>query len=307
MVDVTYTVAVTHLNMGETVAAAVRSLVDYTTDEYEIIIVDGGSTDGSLQTLRSLSEAISRVRIVVTDAQEPSTLGADRNVGVQEARGEYVLLQLDADDRYGEGITDFVTVYHQLSDEFGEHFYLKGDNINIAPREFLLDYGPYRAGLDRGEDRDLWRRLCANDDLVWLNHAPISHAIGYEPGALDRVRNYVAESRAEFQSGLTFGSVLRYRLRNGSLLKRLLGVPLLGWAYLQSRGLPSYPAPPGYERKGRLDEEIATRPTTLPELEGQIEGFSMDCSALSERGLEIFYGTDEDRVPRGPSGVSDHS
>jgi GT2 family glycosyltransferase len=64
--------------------------------EWELVIVDNGSTDGTPDLLRSFSEK-ARFRVVV--AQEPkSGLGRARNAGIAEAQGE--ILAFTDDDCY---------------------------------------------------------------------------------------------------------------------------------------------------------------------------------------------------------------
>lgn len=64
--------------------------------DFEIIAVNDGSTDGSLDILRSYAERDNRVKII----DKPNTGVSDtRNVGISAAEGEYLAF-LDADDIY---------------------------------------------------------------------------------------------------------------------------------------------------------------------------------------------------------------
>ena len=65
----------------------------------EIVVVDDGSTDGTRDFLRALSEEDGRVRPIFQEHQGAQTA---RNRGIDEARGEFVKF-LDDDDRLVEG------------------------------------------------------------------------------------------------------------------------------------------------------------------------------------------------------------
>jgi len=71
---------------------AIQSAVDQTWVEKEIIIIDDGSTDGSLAIAKSFESE--NVKIF---SQTNKGASAARNKGIREARGEYIQF-LDADD-----------------------------------------------------------------------------------------------------------------------------------------------------------------------------------------------------------------
>ena len=71
-----------------------ESLLNQTMQDIEIICVDDGSTDHTLDKLNSYAEADMRVSIC---SQQNRYAGAARNLGLSQAKGQYVLF-LDADD-----------------------------------------------------------------------------------------------------------------------------------------------------------------------------------------------------------------
>jgi glycosyltransferase involved in cell wall biosynthesis len=81
-------------NQGPFLADSIGSVLASTMDDYEIIVVDDGSSDG--ETCRILDVLnYPRTRLLRTTN---SGLAAARNNGIAEARGHYIL-PLDADDR----------------------------------------------------------------------------------------------------------------------------------------------------------------------------------------------------------------
>jgi len=81
-------------NSGRYLAEAIQSVLDQTYHDFEVIIVDDGSTDNTGEVTRQFDD--SRVRYI---RQENKGLSAARNTGVNAASGEYIAF-LDADDAY---------------------------------------------------------------------------------------------------------------------------------------------------------------------------------------------------------------
>jgi glycosyltransferase involved in cell wall biosynthesis len=85
------TVVIPVFNGERYIHTALNSVFAQTYRDYEIICVDDGSTDGSATLLKQYGE---RIRIV---GQRNAGQSAARNVGVSQARGEYIAF-LDQDD-----------------------------------------------------------------------------------------------------------------------------------------------------------------------------------------------------------------
>jgi glycosyltransferase involved in cell wall biosynthesis len=80
-------------NRGRRVGEAIRSVLDQTFREFELIVVDDASTDETLQVVREIED--DRLRIIALE-QQAGAPGA-RNAGLKEARGKWVAFQ-DSDD-----------------------------------------------------------------------------------------------------------------------------------------------------------------------------------------------------------------
>lgn len=72
----------------------VDSILNQTAQEYELVLVDDGSPDGSPAICDAYAKADARVRVI---HQENKGVSAARNAGIHAATGDYVLL-LDSDD-----------------------------------------------------------------------------------------------------------------------------------------------------------------------------------------------------------------
>lgn len=81
-------------NVVDYVEAAVRSLLDQTMGDFELLIVDDGSTDGSAQACDRLAAQDARVRVF---HRENHGAPAARNFAMDRARGTWLYF-MDADD-----------------------------------------------------------------------------------------------------------------------------------------------------------------------------------------------------------------
>ena len=79
-------------NQGRYLSAAIRSVLEQTLQDFEIIVVDDGSSDDTPAVAQAFDEP--RVRYIY---QENRGLSAARNTGIRQAQGRY-LSYLDSDD-----------------------------------------------------------------------------------------------------------------------------------------------------------------------------------------------------------------
>ena len=81
-------------NTEKYVRQAVESIRQQTLKDIEIIIVNDGSTDGSMTILEELAAQDERIKLF---SQENQGLSVTRNVGLSHSTGEYVYF-MDSDD-----------------------------------------------------------------------------------------------------------------------------------------------------------------------------------------------------------------
>ncbi len=155
--------------MADTLERALTSVASQLDEDYEILVVDDGSTDDSVEVAKRVASGFPFIRFIELPRDRERKLGETRNISVREANGEYVILHVDADDVWEPFIKDFVSVFHRLESCMGRDVLLSGQQINIGKRDFLLEHGPYR-NTGRLEDRDLWSRLAAIDSYIPLDH-----------------------------------------------------------------------------------------------------------------------------------------
>ncbi|EYD75958.1 Glycosyltransferase involved in cell wall biogenesis-like protein [Rubellimicrobium mesophilum DSM 19309] len=85
------------LNEERFLAEAIASVRAQTFDDWELILVDDGSTDASPSIAHAVAAQDPRIRVVTHPGGENRGMSASRNRGLAEARGDYVAF-LDGDD-----------------------------------------------------------------------------------------------------------------------------------------------------------------------------------------------------------------
>ena len=87
-------------NKEKSIVSTIESVISQTYKDWELIIVDDGSTDNSLEVVQNFVDELKiedcRLKIL---SKENGGVCSARNRGIEEARGEYVAL-LDGDDMW---------------------------------------------------------------------------------------------------------------------------------------------------------------------------------------------------------------
>ena len=113
-------------NSEQTLKKSIDSILSQTCENWELIAVDDGSSDLSLQILKEYSLLNQNVKVF---SQTNAGPGKARNLAISKATGDYIAF-LDSDDIYLDN--ELPTHYLEINDERvyfirGEYFYI-GDN-----------------------------------------------------------------------------------------------------------------------------------------------------------------------------------
>jgi len=73
---------------------AIQSILSQSFTDFELVIVDDGSTDGSPEILKNLAQQDSRIKLIT---QVNAGIGAATQRGITESQGEYIAI-MDSDD-----------------------------------------------------------------------------------------------------------------------------------------------------------------------------------------------------------------
>ena len=98
-------------NKEASIAQSLKSVLSQEYDDFEVVIVDDGSTDGSVSIVEAMNNP--RIRLIKQENGGPSKA---RNTGVKNAKGEWILF-LDADDELEpDALEYFANLIRKFSD-----------------------------------------------------------------------------------------------------------------------------------------------------------------------------------------------
>jgi glycosyltransferase involved in cell wall biosynthesis len=123
-----FSVIIPLYNKRQFISRSIDSVLNQSFSEFEIVVVDDGSTDGGGEFVAA--QYGGRVKLVIQDNQGVSVA---RNKGIQNARFEYIAF-LDADDLWHR---DFLYWMHQVMEKFPDVRMLGSSYSNVAlPEKF---------------------------------------------------------------------------------------------------------------------------------------------------------------------------
>lgn len=129
MLDVS--VIIVNYNTKDLVAACIESIIRHTYGiTYEVIVVDNGSSDGSIEVLDKICKSDSRIRLV--QAKRNVGFGRANNLGAKQARGRYLFL-LNSDTRL---LNNSIRIFYEKAESGYRNYilgsYLLGRNCEIT-------------------------------------------------------------------------------------------------------------------------------------------------------------------------------
>jgi CMP-N-acetylneuraminic acid synthetase len=177
------TVYITNYNYKSYIEQAINSVLEQTYSDFELIIIDDGSTDGSRDIIRHYMNH-DKVRVIF---QENKGLNATNNIAIHAAHGKYIM-RLDADDYLDENAllvmvnvietsSDLAMVFPDyyivdkngsVTDQERRHDFKKSVTLLDQPahgactlvrRDCLLEVGAYNSKFTRQDGWDLWLKL----------------------------------------------------------------------------------------------------------------------------------------------------
>ena len=198
-----FSIVIPLYNKANFILATLKSVSDQTFENYEIIVINDGSTDESLSKI----EALKLPKLSIHN-QENKGLSAARNRGVTLARGQYVAL-LDADDiwkpTYLKSMFKLIENYpnHQIfgctykesrngrlmdirtsfEAQLNQESYVLDDFFSANYKQFIVDQSSlifdrnfikthtFNEHIDVSEDVDYYLNYFASQQIIFLNRS----------------------------------------------------------------------------------------------------------------------------------------
>jgi glycosyltransferase involved in cell wall biosynthesis len=213
-------------NKDPFIARALNSVLAQNFHDFEVIVVDDGSTDGSVAIVREFSDP--RIRLI---QQENGGVSAARNRGIKAARADLVAF-LDADDEWLPGFLETILHLRKRFPEAGayataistardgvvkrtqyrsipspnwegmvtDYFrtQILGDSVmsssSIAiPRDILEEMNGFAVDAKWGEDLDLWGRIALRYPIGFsTSHCSTYHVTGED---IKKIYSRVTDTR----------------------------------------------------------------------------------------------------------------
>ncbi len=147
-------------NIEKYIGECIESVLNQTFTDFELILIDDGSTDHSLDVIKQYQNTDARIILIHQDNAGP---GSARNAGIRQARGEYIVF-FDGDD--------FLVKKDALA-----HLYefRAGQDILVYPIKYMSDYNKvirdsnvkYESALNQAQScEELYERMLREGKIL---------------------------------------------------------------------------------------------------------------------------------------------
>ena len=133
-----FSVVIPTFNQCNFLEKAIKSVLEQTFRDFEIIIIDNFSTDNT----RKIIENNKSEKIIYKRFKNEGIIGASRNHGIKHSRGEWIAF-LDSDDSWYKN--RLKVIYDEIELNKGFDVFCSNEEIlNISNKEKNLKYGPLK-------------------------------------------------------------------------------------------------------------------------------------------------------------------
>lgn len=150
-------------NVAMYIRESIESVMNQSLQDIEIICVDAGSTDGTLEIIRDYEAKDERIKVIVSDKK---SYGYQMNMGIAAASGEYIGIVETDDYILREMYEHLYSVAKENSVDF-----VKADYYNVTGKDeglktelgrLTIDYTFYNRIINIEEEQDCFRSIIMN-------------------------------------------------------------------------------------------------------------------------------------------------
>ncbi len=216
-----FSVVIAVFNKEHFVRKTIDSVISQTFGDFEIIIVNDGSTDGSLRIIESFKDD----RIIVFTTENGGASAA-RNLGIEKATGKFIAF-LDADDYWHPTFLEAMQTSTERFPEMKIHAaamevdtgkkvippsysFVQNNDIEVLEffessqkdsvlstssgvfaKELFSEIGDFDTSIKSGQDTDLWIRMALEYNLAFTNKVLVRYI--FEPNSLSKQNHYASK------------------------------------------------------------------------------------------------------------------
>lgn len=219
-------------NVEDFLADSLDCVVNQTYSTLEIILVDDGSTDGSLTIARNWAANDRRIRVI---HQENNGVAAARNTGLNAATGDYIYF-MDPDDTAELNLIEWCMVAMKNFD--ADLVMFKFDTMSVTgnPLKSAYSHNDYNDTQVLTPEEALKQQLHSDiAGYLWTfvakastyRNQSLSFPVGRKIEDLARICNILGESHRIVRLPQT---LYHYRLRSGSLMGQIAPSLISDWS-----------------------------------------------------------------------------
>ncbi|MFQ9316546.1 conserved hypothetical protein [uncultured Dysgonomonas sp.] len=188
-------------NTESFVEEAIKSVLVQTLTEIEVIVVDDGSTDSSLEIIKTLADTDSRIKVF---SQENQGQSVARNLGLSIAKGQYIYF-MDSDDMISQNTLEIC--YNKCTSEdldfvfFDAEIFSNGDIIlPISYNRIGKTDTQINTGIQKINELIETRGYSASVCLLFIKHNYIaSLSLNFLPGIAHEDQLFTAKLYSQAQ------------------------------------------------------------------------------------------------------------
>ena len=210
--DLRFSVIMCCYNLEKLVNTAIESVLNQTFKNYELILVNDGSTDKTYDTLKKYEEK-NKGKVIVINNEQNKGLSASRNIAISKAKGEYIV-HLDGDDTLYDKYT-LSKIDKTIGDKkldicyFGVQYVGGGNKLYLPNAENSTQKARIVCDMHFAVASKVWRR-----EFLIENNLTFIEGMYYE----DMVYSIKAAIKAKETSYGSIPIYVYYRNREGSIM-----------------------------------------------------------------------------------------